>query len=124
METKKILYHYTSEEVIDSIKEKGLLNIFGLIFFTTETTTEPSVDFRGLRTQARVSVKLTNDFHKVSDMLKTKDGYNLLSSFFNPKLIHHIGANPDNWYVSFKEKIDTKDILKYEIQNENGYYNV
>ena len=112
------LYHYTSKQALKSIKEKGLLNVFGLIFFTTEETTEPSVDFRGMIEQGRVSVELTDEFEKVSDLLETN--YELLCQYFNPELIHVTGADINNWYVICRD-VKTEEILNYEAEGEQGY---
>ena len=91
------LYHYTFNANRESITNNGLRNIFGLIFFTTDgEQVEPSVKHYS-QTMIRVSVELTDEYEKITDLLKTE--YNLVSSYFNPELIHLIGADISKWYV-------------------------
>lgn len=108
------LYHYTPEMNIKSIKKDGLLNIFGLIFFTTSDKGENTASTMVGR-QARIIVKLTNKHKYVPDMIKSN--YELMSSFFNPNLIHLI-SDVRNWYC-LDSDVDKKDIIKYEVL-ENG----
>lgn len=111
----KKLYHYTSEDNIESINKKGLLNMFGLIFFTTDDKTEPSVDFSPYIKLARVVVEC-NDSYELVDNLLLSD-YDLMASYFNPQLIGLI-SDPSKWYVSRKDVI--KDIV-IEVKKDNEW---
>jgi hypothetical protein len=109
------LYHYTNIRNVDSIKQKGLLNIFGLIFFTTDDENEPSVNFVPMIEMAQVSVEITDEYEKVSDLLRSD--YDLMAQFFNPTMIGII-SNPDKWYVT---RIKTIEPNKLTIKvKENG----
>jgi hypothetical protein len=105
------LYHYTGARNIDGIKEKGLLNIFGLMFFTTDDVGEPTVSFEPLRQQGRIVVELTDDYMYVNDLLVSD--YDLMASYFNPSLIWLI-SDTSKWYCSDKKVID-KEIISYEV---------
>ena len=108
------LYHYTFNAHKESITNNGLINVFGLIFFTTNgDQVEPSVKHYS-NTMIRVSVKLTDEYEKITDLLKTD--YDLISSYFNPDLIHLTGAEISKWYVirrdlTPKEIIEIKDMF-------------
>ena len=108
------LHHYTFNAHKESITNNGLRNVFGLIFFTTNgDQVEPSVKHYS-NTMIRVSVKLTDEYEKITDLLKTD--YDLISSYFNPDLIHLTGAEISKWYVirrdlTPKEIIEIKDMF-------------
>lgn len=91
------LYHYTFAGHKESITNHGLINIFGLIFFTTNgEKIDPSVKHYS-HSMIRVSVELTDEYEKITDLLETD--YDLVSSYFNPELIHLTGADITKWYV-------------------------
>ena len=91
------LYHYTFNANRESITNNGLRNVFGLIFFTTDgEQADPTVKGYS-QSMIRVSVKLTTEYEKITDLLKTE--YDLVSSYFNPELIHITGADITKWYV-------------------------
>lgn len=108
------LYHYTFNAHKESITNNGLRNVFGLIFFTTDgEQVEPSVKHYS-QTMIRVSVELTDEYEKITDLLKID--YDLICSYFNPKLIHLTGADISKWYVIRRdlkpeEIIEIKEML-------------
>ena len=104
------LYHYTATRNLDSIKEKGLLNIYGEIFFTSSETTEPTVNWSLMQEQGRVMVEISEEYKKVTDTLETD--YNLMASYFSPTLIGLI-TDISEWY-HISRKVKPSEIINYE----------
>lgn len=114
------LYHYTQEPSLEGIKEKGLLNFFGLMFFTDDDQDEPSVNFTGLSEQGRVVVELDSTFLKVSDLLETD--YDEMASYFNPELIG-ILSDTSKWYCSRAESIQLEDMVALQVKKDGEWIN-
>lgn len=91
------LYHYTFNAHKESITNNGLRNVFGLVFFTTDgEQVDPTVKGYS-HYMIRVSVELTAEYEKITDLLKTD--YDLVSTYVNPELNHIAGADITKWYV-------------------------
>lgn len=109
-----ILYHYTNEYALKGIIEKGLLNLFGLIWFTSSSDTENTVNTHDRCKQARISVLKNKQIRHFESDKKRK--YDLFSQFMNVEFIGLI-SDTSKWYYTHKSMV--KNILKYEIfENE------
>lgn len=109
----RILYHYTAEQHLASIKENGLLPL-GLNWFTSTKTTENTVMSHGRYRQGRISIKLKLD--KFNEHRESKRS--LFECFMNVDMIDMI-SDTSNWYFT-EDIIEPKDILSYEILQDNG----
>ena len=105
-----ILYHYTNEYALKRIIKEVLLNMFGLIWFTSSSNTENTVNMHGRCEQARVSVLKDKSIRSFAIDKERK--YDLFSQFMNVELIGLI-SDTSKWYYTHKSVV--KNIIKYEI---------
>ena len=88
--------------------------MFGLIWFTSSSDTENTVNMHGRCKQARVSVLKDKSIRSFAIDKERK--YDLFSQFMNVGLVGLI-SDTSRWYYTHKGVV--KNILKYEIF-ENG----
>ena len=111
-----ILYHYTNEYALKKIMKKGLLNMFGLVWFTSSQQTENTVNTYSMCKQARVSVLKDKTIRHFKSDKQRK--YDLFSQFMNVELIDKV-SDTSKWYYTHKSVV--KNILKYEIFENNEW---